>query len=472
MDRKTLIIVAVIIILVLLSAGLYFAFKKAPSGGVGGEFPGSGKPIGGGGPGTGEGETNIPFPPPGGLTDLNRLFELHKVPVAGAGFIEDLASRSISARFIERGLGHIYETPLATLIGSRISNETRAGLGEALWGNAGKSVVIRYVDDSMGSAIVTRILNIDVSAASFATEDSESPANSFAVVEEMFLPDFIPFMATNEDGAGSLFYLENSASSAVGSTATFTGALVTSIFNSIFTEWLPQFPNQNLVTLTSRPSASIPGHFFFLDTKTGALTKILGGINGLTTKTSRAGASVLYAETKNDTIGLSVYNVAGKNTKSLSLKTLPEKCAWSTREAEIVYCAVPQTLPTATYPDQWYQGIVSFSDNVWKINTETGDVEKIFNSPALDIINPVLSSDDSYLLFMNKITGTPWVYRLADEVDRLPIITQVSTSTSAVASVSTSTPAKTPSSATPAPTTTPRTIPQASNATEGMVQIR
>ena len=85
-----------------------------------------------------------------------------------------------------------------------------------------------------------------------------------------------------------------------------------------------------------------------------------------------------------------------------------------------MYCAVPQTLPQAEYPDQWYQGLFSFSDNIWKIDTKTGVVEKILTpsdlrASSLDMINLTLSSDDSYLLFMNKITGTPWVFRIATD---------------------------------------------------------
>ena len=39
-----------------------------------------------------------------------------------------------------------------------------------------------------------------------------------------------------------------------------------------------------------------------------------------------------------------------------------------------------------------------------------------FNAPALDIVNPTLSSDDYYLLFMNKVSGTPWVYRTVEVI--------------------------------------------------------
>ena len=411
MNRKIVIIPATIIILLLIGVGLYFSFNKPSTRPTGGLFPGGGQPIGGGSPTGKDGEVNVAV----NFDDkthpeATRLHELHKTPVAGVSFIEN-SDHQQYARYIERGLGHIYETFLATLAETRISNETHAELGEALWGNGGKSVLIRYVDTANSGAIKTRILNMGGPMPSFA---GASSTNTFMRVDQLFLPDFIPFVAPSEDASDKLFYLENSASSAFGSTVTWRGVSTASIFSSTFTEWLPQFPNQNLVTLTTRPSANIPGYSFFLNTKTRAVTKILSGINGLTTKTSRDGKTVLYTETKNSAPTLYTYDILKKSVRALSLQTLSEKCAWSAKHVTVVYCAVPQTLPQAIYPDQWYQGLVSFSDSVWKIDTATGVTENIFTPPSLDIINPVLSSDDSYFLFMNKVTGTPWVYRLGE----------------------------------------------------------
>ncbi len=389
---------------------------------------------------------------PGSGAPLPRLYELHKVPVAGVGFIETGkdVGHTISARYIERGLGHIFETPLSTFIKSRISNETRSRLSEAVWGNGGKSVVIRSFDEAEG-AIKTRILTLGNSTTSFARGTSTTQTSDFIQSEEIFLPDYIPFLATAEDGVDKIFYLENGNTSSAGLITNSRG-VVTSIFNSTFTEWLPQFPNANLVSLTTKPSVNVPGYFFFLDTKTKAVTKILGDINGLTTLTSRDGKLVLFSETKNGVLELSVFNVAKKEILPFFIQTLPEKCAWSTKESTVVYCAVPQSLSVAEYPDQWYQGLVSFSDNLWRINTVTSVAEKIYDLPSLDVINPAISSDDTYFLFMNKVTGTPWVYRISEEA---PITT-----------ATTETPTKNITAATTS------TVPATKNITDGMVKIR
>ncbi len=475
MNKKTFTIIAVVIILALIGVGAYLYFNKtlvttAPTGGL---FPEEG-PLGATKPGTGGGDgegSNIPFIP-GSDNTLPRLYELHKSPVAGSSFFESGKglNRTVITRYIERGLGHIYETSLSTLSKSRISNETHSRLSEALWGNSGKSVIIRSVSGTEGS-ISTRLLNLNSSVVSFTQSTSTAQTGDFKQTEEILLLDNIPFLATAEDGSDKIFFLENSNTSSSGSIMSFRGVLNISIFNSSFTEWLPQFPNQKLITLTTKPSANIPGHFFFLNTATKITTKILSDINGLTTLTSRDGKLVLFSETKNGAPELFLYKVNEKKILPLFLQTLPEKCAWSAKELAVVYCAVPQTIPTAEYPDQWYQGIISFSDSLWKINTVTFVAEKIYNLPSLDIINPSLSSDDVYFLFMNKITSTPWVYFIVDG----NTITKPTTGTTTKSVTPTITTGTTTKSVTPTittGTTTKSVTPTPTNTTEGMVKIK
>lgn len=423
MNRKTLIAIS-LIIAIILGVGAYFLFsKKTTQTKPGAAFPGESGPATGRTPATPE----TPETPteeafvPGSSAPLPRLYELHKLPVAGVGLFE--TGSVIHARYIERGLGHIFQTPLATFIESRIVNETRPRIMEALWGNGGKSVVVRFIDDKEGGAVIkTSILSLD-SPESRADSTSTTPISEFIKTEEILLPDYIPFMATSEDKSDKVFYLEKILNASTGSISTFKGQGTSVVLNTAFTEWLPQFPNSQLITLTTRPSATVPGHLFFVDTKTKAITKILGGVNGLTTLTSHDGKLVLFSETRDSAPRLHVYDVKSKTEHSLSIQTLPEKCVWSQKESFVAYCAVPQTIPsnTAIYPDRWYQGLVSFSDSIWKIDTVTDISQKImtpseFGGPSMDITNSSLSSNDSYVVFMNKTTGTPWVYRIGNEV--------------------------------------------------------
>jgi len=438
MDRKTLIFIIITIIL-LGVAGYLYIYKKtsAPTTTkTGTTFPSGSQPITGGY--AGGGDTPVSEAPtftPGAGATLPRLYELHKLPVAGVGFVETSKTTGpLSVRYIERGLGHIFETQLSNFVESRMVNETRSSIMEALWGNSGKSVVIRFIDEKGGTpTIKTSILNLGGSSS----VTNGTPTTNFIKTEEIFLPNHISFMSVSEDNSDKLFYLENNAGTSVGATSNFKNIGNSTIFSSVFTEWLPQFPNQQLITLTTKPSATVPGHFFFIDQKTKAVSKIIGGVKGLTTLTNRTGKFVLFAGIENNVPELSVYDVSKKTARPLLLQTLPEKCAWGVKNTTLVYCAIPQALPNADYPDQWYQGLVTFADSIWEIDTTNGLSRKIMSptnlgAPDLDIINPVLSSDEKYLLFMNKVSGTPWVYRIVETTPTSPttINTQATTDTS------------------------------------------
>lgn len=419
MNKRTIIIF--IVVAGLLAGGLFWYFSKINSATPNqiSIFPGGSTSTGTGHtatPGTGStnGENGSFVPSAGSVPP--RLYQLHGAPVAGAGFAltKDKKGQVIntSVRYIERGLGNIFETNLATYKESRIVNETRPHLSEALWGNNGNSVVVRFVDDVTSGVIISHIVNIKAPSLSNSTSTLDTPSG-FLPTEEVYLPDSVPFMSMAEDNSDSLFYLNGKN----GLVTTSTNAAASNIFSSVFTEWLPQYPNQKLVTLTTRPSADVPGHMFFVDTKTKAVTKVLGNINGLTTLTNHDGKLVLYSETKDNAPQLSLYDVTKKISIPLYLRALPEKCVWGIKNPTLAYCAVPQTVPQGTYPDQWYQGVVSFSDNIWVIDSTTYDSHKILTPSdnkvsQLDITNLSISPDDSYLIFTNKIDFTPWLYSI------------------------------------------------------------
>lgn len=436
MNRRNIIIIALVVVAILLGVGAYFYFSKkpsTPSTGGAPSFPteSGGIPSSFGGENgsgeTTEGGSGTSFGPGAGGT-LPRLYELHKAPVAGVGIFETGKSPLlyVSARYLERGLGNIFETPLASLTETRVSNETHQGIAEALWGNGGQSVVIRYLDNQIDNLIKTHVLNLSI-GTSFTgmSTTTASTQTMFLKTEEVFLPDAIPFLSVSQDKSDKIFYLEDLGISTAGLVSGYRNSNPTNIFNSAFSEWLPQMPNQNLVTLTTKPSAKVPGYLFFLTPKTKAVTRILGGINGLTTLTSPDGKFVLYSQTGDGAPDLLSYDVSKKQSSQLSLQTLPEKCVWSQKNLTVVYCAVPQSISQGTYPDQWYQGVLSFSDALWRIDVSTQNTQMImtpgdYNAPSLDMTDLTVSSDDSYLVFLNKISGTPWVYRLIETVQPVP----------------------------------------------------
>jgi len=109
-------------------------------------------------------------------------------------------------------------------------------------------------------------------------------------------------------------------------------------------------------------------------------------------------------------------NVATGEELSLPVATIAEKCVWTADDASI-YCGVPLDPPQAGYPDDWYQGAVSFSDRIWKIQVSgryaqfvldfTKETGKVLDATALAI-----DPSSTTLVFVNKNDGSLWSYSL------------------------------------------------------------
>jgi hypothetical protein len=97
-------------------------------------------------------------------------------------------------------------------------------------------------------------------------------------------------------------------------------------------------------------------------------------------------------------------------------KTIPDKCVWSST-TPYVYCATPKTIPSAQYPDAWYQGKVSFNDTLWRMNTATGATEflidpSITTEMEFDATHLILDPTETYVLFTNKKDAQLWGLRI------------------------------------------------------------
>lgn len=366
-----------------------------------------------------------------------KLFQIHKESVAGAyPFVkitsnntrkespEDTKNTSslkngeetVFIRYMERGLGHIFETNIDTMEEDRISNTTRLKIYEAIWGDVGKNVVIRYLDDIDNKTIRSFLIKLNED-----TQVEEIPGEIINIQpkqeeEGIFLPENITSITKSSDSE-KIFYIINTGTSAIGTIYNTESNNSTQIFRSELTEWLSQWPNKDTITITTKPSGGVPGFMYFLDINSEDITKILGNINGLTTLTSPNGKKILYSESINGSFTLNLYDVEKQATEKLPLTTLPEKCTWGRIDVSIIYCAIPTTIPSSTYPDQWYKGLISFSDEIWSIDTKTYTTSFIVSPTDLrigdmDIVNLQLDPKENYVFFSNKKDLSLWGVKL------------------------------------------------------------
>jgi len=293
-----------------------------------------------------------------------------------------------SIRYVERMNGHIYKMFLDTKIKEKISNSTIPGIYEAFFDKTAKTVIYRY-------------LSTDKIISSFVA--------TLGAPKGEFLPQDISDLSISQDKT-KFFYLTENNNGVTGAIETFGETKRDIVFNSPFTEWLSEWSTNQGMFLTTKPSYSVNGSIFLLNTTNKTISKIFGGVLGLTTLVNPTGSLVLYSTSTETGPKLGVFDINKHTTKDLDTYGLPEKCVWSSDNINI-FCAVPNVITGNQYPDYWYQGLISFDDYFVKINTIRDDKITIANSineTSIDGTYLFLDKIENLLFFINKKDSTLW----------------------------------------------------------------
>ena len=309
-------------------------------------------------------------------------------------------------RYVDRITGNIYQTFMDNIDERKFSSTIIPRVYEAHFGDNGESVVMRYLKDD-GKTIESFLGNLP-------KEYLGADAAGTNEVRGTFLPDNISDMSISPD-TSKTFYLFNTGDVSIGAILNTQTNTKVQVFSSPFTEWLSSWPNDGMITVTTKPSTNVLGYMYSINPSNNDFNKVLGNINGLTTLTSPDGKKVLYGD---NGLSLTIYDINTTTSMPIGLKTLPEKCVWG-NVGDIVYCAVPKYLsPQVDYPDSWYQGETSFSDEIWKIdaiNTSTEmllDLTSAPNGEDIDAIKLSLDENENYLSFINKKDSYLWELKL------------------------------------------------------------
>lgn len=365
-------------------------------------------------------DTNEPLPPV--IEKVDPLVQLSTTPIAGFGFtsrektitetnsliatstnIKKSVVRISIIRYIEKATGHIFERELPGGSETQIANTTLPGAQEAFI--AGNTALYRYLD--------TNGRTIKTFSGVLPTPEADG---SFPEMKGVFLTDDTLALTPSPDSK-KIFTLIPFDSGVIGNMSELDGTKKTKVFDSAFTEWLPQWVNTNSVLLTTKASGVAPGFAYLLDTNKKSFSRLMGNIPGLTTNTSPNMKYSLYSTSITGGFEANIFDIVTGNKIPLTKTTLPEKCAWSKTSAWVI-CAVPDTIPTGIYPDIWYQGRISFTDAFWKIDVKTGAavfIESPFKDKklSLDAINLALDPDESHLYFIDKTKENLWQLSLS-----------------------------------------------------------
>ncbi len=346
-------------------------------------------------------------------------------PVASGVFIERPTSlagttsktTSLFVRYLERENGHISELIYNENLPKKISNTTITRVHQSFFNNSNTNILIRRLDENNNIQNISALLQERPATTSEValSEDTVGKLNQSLLARDIKEVAISP-------NRNKIFYLTAVAGDFIGTIEDFGSKPGSTnkkqVFSSPLSEWLIQWPKDSSIFFNTKPAGTVPGYLYLLNLDSKGFSKILGGINGLTSNISPDVKKLIYSESTKTGIKTYFYDLLKKERSVLSLKTLPEKCTWGGIDKEILYCAVPSILPDGEYPDSWYQGLLSFSDELWKIDTKTGTSEILLSKSALernggmDAINLSLSPKEDYLLLTNKKDSSLWQIKL------------------------------------------------------------
>ncbi len=401
--NRTIIIAAIVLVLLGGGAAVYYFFfanqsgvSVAPSGtatlpsagGAGAPSQGSGGSLGSGGSG---GSASVAV-----TTRLTKITDGPVVP--GESVTTKRATASSTAdttiRFIARESGNVYSYSSAARTLTRTSNKTIPGIQSSSWLPDGSLAFVRYLSGDDSSTINTYGL----------------PATGTG---GFFLPQDLDDVAVASTSVLTL------ASGVNGSTASVVrpdGSRTVAAFSTPLSSLRASFAGKQQYLAVTKAASTLSGDAFIVDAA-GRFTRVAGPLNGLVAIASPSGKWVLASYVQNGEMQLELVNVATGETTQLPIATIADKCAWSADDS-VIYCGVPDSPPTnASYPDDWYQGAVHFSDRIWRIQV-TGRYAQLvldFSKDAkadLDAEALTVDAANTTLVFFNKNDGSLWSYAL------------------------------------------------------------
>lgn len=337
------------------------------------------------GEGSGQGNTSAKTP----------VFkQLTGKPVAGYSVYTDTTDHVV--RYVSRVNGYVYEIRNGA-IPLQISNILIPNIYEAYFADNNTTAIERFLRDDNETIATYSIPIPPLNTDGTRTQKSGT-----------YLPDNIYDMAVSPDQTQIVRVTADKAGGVVTTSST-TGKLIKTLLHSPFVEWLPSWSGTT-VYLQTKAAAVADGFLYGVVQPSARLSRIVGGVSGMTTSISPSGTYVLYSETTANGFITHLLNTKTNTTTNVGLNILPEKCTWLQNEDLI--CAGNTTIPNGAYPDAWYAGTLHFSDQLYRITTGSNLYTILYDgaSHSFDMTTVKVDESQHLIYFVDKNTGFLWQF--------------------------------------------------------------
>ena len=223
----------------------------------------------------------------------------------------------------------------------------------------------------------------------------------------------IAFLASVSTGTETLAVID------MGSAKHSPVSLLSLYVNDLSLQWI----KNNQFVLVDRPSSHVPGSAMLFDSQKQSVTILASAIPGLEGLWGLEG--LLFWKNNSGGNSLELDDLAGNTIQALNFETLPTKCgfgeatasaaastnATSTASAATstpylaLYCGVPRdqaTFAAATLPDDYNQMALFTSDDIYRLNTQTGAFDLVWNDASQNVDVSDVHSSGNLLFFINR----------------------------------------------------------------------
>lgn len=415
-NKKELIIIGVITIIFLIVVGILFYFKnKNTTNGTGGNMPNKGGSVSLYSQNVSTNNSGNQNATNTNTTNNNSYYKesLIKIwdrPVAGYGFYKNNNDNILV--FVDSDTGFLYQKNLSnpTSTPVQITNSSYPNVREAYFLNiAGQNkIILQY---SANNTIKSILANVpDYYTIPNALENIISLENKITNISVSSDFSKAAYVVTknkiinNKKDLFSDWYLINNNG-------------LNKIYTSELSSWKLQVINSGDIYAYNDDTAIEKSNLYKLNNNTNSLKEIYAGHTGSSYLVNSN--SVLTSAFTNS--GLKIYSdqnfygntFSDNNLSNLNFKTLVNKCFLG----DLIICSVPKEIKNydTGLPDAWYQGLTSWQDNLYVVNSDYTSGQMLFDlnidggvTDSFDLKNIQVTKNQNHVLFTNKNDGSLW----------------------------------------------------------------
>lgn len=297
--------------------------------------------------------------------------------------------------YIMRESGNVFRYDTQAKTSTRVNNRTVPGIESAQWLPDASWAYGRYLSGKDNTVVNTYALPATQGVQGFFLNQN---------IADLAVSSTTLLVTASSDTGSTLSLLHTDGTNPVTAVSTPLSQVRAS------------FAGKDKYLIYPKPTGTIPGSAYIVS-KTGRYTRVAGPYAGLSALASPSGKWVLVSYVSDHDLKTALVVASSTQAIALPVGTLTDKCVWTADERSL-YCAVPGgTLPDGEYPDDWYQGAVSFSDRIWRVDVANRYAEMVLDfstetKQSLDGISLSVDASKTFLVFTNKTDGSLWSVHL------------------------------------------------------------